>query len=187
MKKQALLDSALTLFVEHGFHATSTFSIAKTAGVATGTLFHHFASKDELLKCLFLSIKQDFSDHVQAQIHPTGQLKSDIQLLWQIAIEWALTNPTKQTFIQQYSYSSTISNQTKQFVWTDILNFMSELIIEGQKTNVIKNHPIPLLLENSHGQYLAATRFFLDCPEHWQNNTYRQASFSLFWDAIKVS
>ena len=44
-KKQAILDTALTLFVSQGFYATSTASIAKTAGVATGTLFHHFASK----------------------------------------------------------------------------------------------------------------------------------------------
>ena len=47
-KKQAILHSALQLFVNKGFNATSTASIAKAAGVATGTLFHHFPTKNLL-------------------------------------------------------------------------------------------------------------------------------------------
>ena len=59
-KKQAILDSALQLFVKKGFNATSTASIAKAAGVATGTLFHHFPTKKDIMSQLFLSIKQEF-------------------------------------------------------------------------------------------------------------------------------
>lgn len=44
-KRQAILETALRLFVDQGFHGTSTASIAKQAGVATGTLFHHFPTK----------------------------------------------------------------------------------------------------------------------------------------------
>ncbi|WP_257984928.1 TetR/AcrR family transcriptional regulator, partial [Shewanella sp. 11B5] len=55
-KKQAILHSALQLFVNKGFNATSTASIAKAAGVATGTLFHHFPTKKDIMNQLFLSI-----------------------------------------------------------------------------------------------------------------------------------
>jgi AcrR family transcriptional regulator len=48
-KKQQIMNAALKLFVENGFHGTSTAEIAKTAGVATGTLFHHFKTKQELI------------------------------------------------------------------------------------------------------------------------------------------
>ncbi|MCU7376076.1 TetR/AcrR family transcriptional regulator [Paucibacter sp. O1-1] len=56
-KKQAILDSALQLFVSNGFNATSTASIAKAAGVATGTLFHHFPTKSDIMSQLFLSMQ----------------------------------------------------------------------------------------------------------------------------------
>ncbi|MBW2185312.1 MAG: helix-turn-helix transcriptional regulator, partial [Deltaproteobacteria bacterium] len=40
-KRKQILGSALELFAEQGFRGTSTAEIAKHAGVATGTLFHH--------------------------------------------------------------------------------------------------------------------------------------------------
>jgi AcrR family transcriptional regulator len=53
-KEQKILDTSLVLFVEKGFHGTSTAEIAKTAGVATGTLFHYFKTKEELIDRLYI-------------------------------------------------------------------------------------------------------------------------------------
>lgn len=44
-----LLRVALSEFEEHGFEATTVRSIARAAGVGTGTLFVHFESKVDLL------------------------------------------------------------------------------------------------------------------------------------------
>lgn len=48
-KKQALLEAATAAFAQSGI-AASTSAIARSAGVAEGTLFRYFATKDELLK-----------------------------------------------------------------------------------------------------------------------------------------
>ncbi len=48
-----ILDSALTLFAQHGYTETSVRQIAQHAGVAQGLLYNYFASKDELLIALF--------------------------------------------------------------------------------------------------------------------------------------
>ncbi|VTN06734.1 HTH-type transcriptional repressor Bm3R1 [Raoultella ornithinolytica] len=55
-KKQALLEAATAAFAQSGI-AASTSAIARSAGVAEGTLFRYFATKDELLNELYLSIK----------------------------------------------------------------------------------------------------------------------------------
>ncbi|HBU1218435.1 TPA: TetR family transcriptional regulator, partial [Klebsiella pneumoniae] len=47
-KKQALLEAATAAFAQSGI-AASTSAIARSAGVAEGTLFRYFATKDELL------------------------------------------------------------------------------------------------------------------------------------------
>lgn len=47
-KKQALLEAATVAFAQSGI-AASTSAIARSAGVAEGTLFRYFATKDELL------------------------------------------------------------------------------------------------------------------------------------------
>ncbi|ABV88673.1 TetR/AcrR family transcriptional regulator [Shewanella pealeana] len=185
-KKQAILDTALTLFVSQGFYATSTASIAKQAGVATGTLFHHFASKEALMNHLYISIKQEFADGIQSQISQKGDLEKDAQHLWQVAINWAMANPLKQEFFQQYSMSPSIASQVRQQAMNSILGFMGELIHQGQKAGVLADYPLPLMLESCHGQYLAATRYFLDNPESWKDETYKQSSFAMFWNAMKT-
>ncbi len=45
-KKQALLEAATAAFAQSGI-AASTSAIARSAGVAEGTLFRYFATKDE--------------------------------------------------------------------------------------------------------------------------------------------
>lgn len=97
-KRQAILDTALALFVSQGFHGTSTASIAKQAGVATGTLFHHFPSKEALMESLFLTIKQEFADALLLNTHKGSDLKHNALQLWQSAIDWSLDNPVKQLF-----------------------------------------------------------------------------------------
>lgn len=49
-RPQELLDAALELFVEKGFAATRAEAVAVRAGVAKGTLYLYFPSKEELLK-----------------------------------------------------------------------------------------------------------------------------------------
>jgi len=59
---QAILDAALSLFAEFGFHGTSMTKVATRAGISKGLIYDHFESKEELLQTLmegwFQSIKQ---------------------------------------------------------------------------------------------------------------------------------
>lgn len=47
--RDKILDAALDLFAEKGFHATSVDQIAKRAGVSKGLTYNYFSSKEELL------------------------------------------------------------------------------------------------------------------------------------------
>nr|WP_283103365.1 TetR/AcrR family transcriptional regulator [Shewanella aestuarii] len=180
------MDSALALFVSQGFHATSTASIAKAAGVATGTLFHHFPSKDSIINHLFLNIKQEFANTITSNSQVIGDIELDANALWQSAIDWAIAQPLKQKFFLQFSLSAEINAATRQQAMNGILRFIVELIEKGQQQNIVAHYPIDLLLENCHGQYLAAIRFFTDHPELGKDASHRHASFQLFWKAIKA-
>lgn len=47
--KDKILQAAIGLFAQNGFHATSISQIAETAGVSKGLSYNYFKSKDELL------------------------------------------------------------------------------------------------------------------------------------------
>src|SRR5213596_416523 len=53
LTRQRLVRAALELFTAQGYHVTTTPLIAKKAGVAEGTIYRHFASKQHLLNELY--------------------------------------------------------------------------------------------------------------------------------------
>jgi TetR/AcrR family fatty acid metabolism transcriptional regulator len=52
-KRERILDAAVRVFAKKGFHATRVSEVAKAAGVADGTIYLYFRSKEELLVSLF--------------------------------------------------------------------------------------------------------------------------------------
>jgi TetR/AcrR family fatty acid metabolism transcriptional regulator len=52
-KRERILLAAVRVFAKKGFHATRVSEIAAAAGVADGTIYLYFKSKDELLVALF--------------------------------------------------------------------------------------------------------------------------------------
>ncbi len=52
-RRAELLDAAVRVFAEKGFHASRVGDIATEAGVAHGLLYHYFRSKDDVLDTVF--------------------------------------------------------------------------------------------------------------------------------------
>src|SRR5947199_692619 len=50
--RRRILDAARQLFAYDGFDASTTRQIADAAGIASGTLFNYFPSKEAVLACL---------------------------------------------------------------------------------------------------------------------------------------
>ena len=48
-RRQAIMDTALEIFAEHGYASSSISMIAKKAGVSKGLMYNYFKSKEELL------------------------------------------------------------------------------------------------------------------------------------------
>ncbi len=53
-KRTRILDAAIRVFAEHGYHEARVGDIAEDAGVAHGLLYHYFASKDDVLRTIFV-------------------------------------------------------------------------------------------------------------------------------------
>ena len=183
-KKQQLLDAALVLFVNQGIYATSTASIAKTAGVATGTLFHHFPSKDALVLELYKNIKQEFALQIAPFELDAAKLEQQAKVIWQQAIEWALANAEQQQFCLLVMQYQPLSADTKAQIFADEFGFLKEIMLFGQQHKLIANYPIGLMLESAHGQFLTSSQFFINNSDLAQDAKYRDAAFNLFWQSF---
>jgi len=52
-KEDQILQAAVRVFAEHGYHGSSMATVAREAGVATGTIYLYFARKQDVLVTLF--------------------------------------------------------------------------------------------------------------------------------------
>src|SRR5437879_861588 len=61
-----ILDAAARLFRERGYRVTSMRDIAAASGMLAGSLYYHFASKEELLVAVYAEGVRRISDSVSA-------------------------------------------------------------------------------------------------------------------------
>src|SRR5215207_4740481 len=75
-----ILDVATVLFYEHGYHATTMREVAAGVGIKAGSLYNHYASKEELLFQIAEGVMQDLltagREAVAAAEEPRDQLRA---------------------------------------------------------------------------------------------------------------
>ena len=64
-KHTRILDAARALLVQHGFQDVALDDVAKKAGVAKGTLFLYYKSKDELFSAAFADLVDQLGKNLQ--------------------------------------------------------------------------------------------------------------------------
>ncbi|WES69697.1 TetR/AcrR family transcriptional regulator [Superficieibacter sp. HKU1] len=115
-KKQALLEAATIAFAQSGITA-STAMIARSAGVAEGTLFRYFATKDDLLNALYLHLKQQLCRAMLANRDPAVvDPVENTRYIWNNYIDWGVQNPLGNRTVRQLAVSEKITKDTKQQV-----------------------------------------------------------------------
>ena len=131
-KRERILAAAERIFARHGFFAARVSEIAKEAGVADGTIYLYFKSKDELLISLFEQRMTQVNAELRAAIAgkpPREQLRAFIAAYLQMVSDEpdaaeVLTVELRQSgkFMKEYD--------NPQFA--ELLRVLAGIITEGQ-------------------------------------------------------
>jgi len=91
--RERLLDSARELLAEGGYAATSISALADRAGVATGSVYTHFSSKQELLAAVFRHIAGHELTAVRQAVHGETGAATRLRTLVEVFSSRALRTP----------------------------------------------------------------------------------------------
>lgn len=83
-KRAAILQAATRAFALKGFRETSTTDLAQMTGVAEGTVFYHFGSKEKLLLAVLSDIRRRFQEQFSAYLE-TAKVTSGLDMLEETA------------------------------------------------------------------------------------------------------
>lgn len=112
-KRAALLDAALGLFGRGGLQSVPTSAIAREAGVAKGTLFVYFETKEQLINELYLEVVARQIAAVTAELDPKAQPERRFRAYWFAFARWYLDHGYAAAFMLQCEVSSVLTEETQ--------------------------------------------------------------------------
>ena len=183
-KREKILDSALQMFVENGFEGSPTSKIAKNAEVATGTLFHYFKTKEELINVLYLEIKSQLISNMKIRIDELPTIRQKLEAMWENAVKWGMRNPAGTKFFAMFGTSPHITKLTREQGFQGF-GFAVQIMQKGQEQDILKDVPIIMLMEMVGNMIHSSTNYFLNNPEQFENAEFRGKIFLLLWDSMK--
>ncbi|MDX2086388.1 MAG: TetR/AcrR family transcriptional regulator [Kofleriaceae bacterium] len=136
-KRQRILVAAERIFAKHGFFAARVTEIAKEAGVADGTIYLYFKSKDDLLISLFENRMKQVNAELERAIAnepPARQLHAFIRTYLQLVHD----EPTAAEVLTiELRQSSKFMKEYDNPQFADFLRMLGGIIAAGQERGEI--------------------------------------------------
>ena len=77
-RRRHIIDSTVKLFIEHGYHKTTTRMIAKAANFSIGSLYEYVSSKEDLLYLVCKAIHGEVLDAVEDALSASSKEKEQL-------------------------------------------------------------------------------------------------------------
>ena len=135
-KQEAILQTALRLFVERGFFGTPTSLISKEAGVATGTLFFYFRTKEDLIDALYLRVKAEAAEAMCRGLADEPDARAKLDRLGRNAVAWGTSRPDEVKFMEQFAHTPFISKSAQEEGMSRFF-FIRDLLMQGKEEGLI--------------------------------------------------
>lgn len=84
VRQAELMDAAEELFISNGYQQTTVSMIVKKVGVAQGTFYYHFASKEIIMEAIFARYVQQMISEVQSAYTGQNNVLERLQLFFKL-------------------------------------------------------------------------------------------------------
>src|SRR5437773_3872940 len=99
-KPQQIIDAAIRVFARHGYYNSRVSDIAKEAGMASGTIYLYFKTKDDILVTLFREKMADWVAHARREISGEPDALAKIRRLVALHFQVLETDPDLAEVVQ---------------------------------------------------------------------------------------
>jgi len=181
-KRNAILDAATRLFAERGLTAAPTSEISKQAGVAEGTLFTYFKTKDDLINALYREIKLELADAMMSDFPRKKNVGIRLRHVWDRYVNWGIANPRQRKVLAQLTVSEVLTKESRDAGSAPFVEFQT-MIRDAIAQRVFRNDVPAELISKSLAVLVEAT-IDLTVSNPSKAKDYRESGFQMFWAGI---
>jgi AcrR family transcriptional regulator len=181
-KRNAILDAATRLFAERGPAAAPTLEISKRAGVAEGTLFTYFETKDDLINSLYREIKLELADAMMSDFPRKKNVRTRLRHVWDRYVKWGIANPKQRKVLAQLQVSEVLTKESKDAGSAPFVEFQT-MIRNAIEERVFRDDlPVELISKSLAALVEATIDLTMSNPS--KAKQYRDSGFQMFWAGI---
>lgn len=140
-RQQEIMNATLVLVFEQGLLGTSISQIAKRAKASPGIIYHYFASKDEIMHGLYISIFKELMGALLDEALLERPCLERLKTVWLRRFHFHISNPAKIKFIEQYK-NSTYYTPAQEQVTNELLADLASMIQNDIMRGEIKALPL---------------------------------------------
>lgn len=138
-KYQRILDAAVAVFAERGFHSSRVSDIAARADVADGTIYLYFKNKEEILMAAINTAFDAFMKHARTEIAPITSPIDKLRRLAYLHLQAMGSNRNMAIVFQmELRQSVRFLGAFSHHQMVEYLGLVRECIRQGQKQGVFR-------------------------------------------------
>lgn len=92
-RRQELVEAATAVFIRQGYASTRVADIAAAAGVAKGTVYEYFPSKEEVFLAVFASVNEGITRRIEEEIAGADSALDRLDALFRVAGDIVAEHP----------------------------------------------------------------------------------------------
>jgi AcrR family transcriptional regulator len=181
-KKHAILDAATRLFAERGLAAAPTSEISKRAGIAEGTLFTYFRTKDDLINSLYREIKLELADAMMSDFPRKKNVRTRLRHVWDRYVNWGIANPVRRRALAQLTVSEALTKESRDAGSAPFVEFQA-MIRDAIEQRIFRNDlPVELISKSLTALVEATIDLTVSNPSKMRS--YRESGFQMFLSGV---
>jgi TetR/AcrR family fatty acid metabolism transcriptional regulator len=138
-KRAVILDAALRTFVKRGYPKTKVAEIASEAGVAEGTLYNYFPSKEDLLLALFDEKWNAIIHEVKSKINRLDDPNKKLKAIFSSVVRMFRKNrQLAEIFMIDIKQSSIFLNNYTINRIVEFLDLIEDILEEGKRKGIYR-------------------------------------------------
>jgi len=187
-RREQILETALSLFAERGFDATSTRQIAKEAGIAEGLIFHYFPTKASLLTAILedrLEGRRAFRTRLRPMLEGASG-EGAPEVLRAVASGWLATLRRDEEFVVVL-FATAQTNPEVRAAWQGLIREGTELLT-GYLASRVEARELrkDLPLETAATMFVSSLVIFFLARRQLPDREWREQSEAYAHELISV-
>lgn len=139
-KKECILSAALDLFAEKGFHGTAVPEIAEHAGVAAGTIYRYFTSKEAIVNALFQRQKSQLMAAIMAEFPFEAAARTQIHHFVTTVLAFAKRHPTAFKFLELHHHAPYLDDKSREME-AQAVSMANEVVAQQERAKALRKAP----------------------------------------------